>query len=139
MGQLLLLQSAYRGQDATPAIQPSQYAWTVGDAGVIQATRTGGSAWDGQQSGTGAGLSDVTFPDASNGWAVGYGDNGYRRDAGRRRDVDDTERGTGAVLEGVVFTDATHGWAVGSYGASRDGQRRYLLESAGLGNERLAL
>jgi photosystem II stability/assembly factor-like uncharacterized protein len=102
----------------TPAAQPSQYAWTVGDAGVIQATRTGGSAWDGQQSGTGAGLSDVAFPDARSGWAVGYGDNGVilaTQDGGATWTTQNA--GTGAVLEGVAFSDTTHGWAVGSYGA----------------------
>ena len=101
-----------------PAAQPSHYAWTVGDAGVIQATRTGGTAWDAQASGTAAGLSDVAFPDARNGWAVGYGDNGVilaTQDGGATWTAQNG--GTGAVLEGVFFTDATHGWAVGSYGA----------------------
>ena len=101
-----------------PAAQPSHYAWTVGGAGVIQATRTGGSAWNGQASGTTAGLSDVAFPDARNGWAVGSGDNGVilaTQDGGATWTAQNAA--TGAVLKGVAFSDPTHGWAVGSYGA----------------------
>jgi photosystem II stability/assembly factor-like uncharacterized protein len=101
-----------------PTVSPAHYAWTVGDTGVIEATRNSGSAWNAQSSGSKAGLSDVAFTDARNGWAVGYGDNGVvlaTQDGGATWTFQNAA--TGAVLEGVAFSDPTHGWAVGSYGA----------------------
>jgi photosystem II stability/assembly factor-like uncharacterized protein len=101
----------------SPTVVPERHVWTVGDGGAVYATR-GGTSWSAQASGTTAGLSDVTFADGRNGWAVGSGDNGVvlaTQDGGSTWSAQNA--GTGAVLEGVAFSDPTHGWAVGSYGA----------------------
>lgn len=101
----------------SPTVAPARHAWTVGDGGAVYATRSGGTSWSAQTSGTTAGLSDVTFADGRNGWAVGYGDNGVvlaTQDGGSTWSAQTA--GTGAVLEGVAFSDPTHGWAVGSDG-----------------------
>lgn len=102
-----------------PIASPAQYAWAVGDGGVLHATRNGGSLWGAQTSGTSAGLLDVTFTDGRNGWAVGF--DGYNGAIVATQDGGATwasqNAGTGAVLEGVAFTDPVHGWAVGAYGA----------------------
>jgi photosystem II stability/assembly factor-like uncharacterized protein len=102
----------------SPTFAPERHAWTVGDGGAVYATRSGGTSWSAQTSGSTAGLSDVTFADGRNGWAVGCGDNGVvlaTQDGGSTWSAQNA--GTGAVLEGVAFSDPTHGWAVGSDGA----------------------
>src|SRR4051812_17550443 len=49
----------------------ASHIW-IGGPGTILHTSNGGATWTPQTSGTPNGLSGVAFPDASNGWAVGF-------------------------------------------------------------------
>ena len=95
-----------------------QHAWAVGGdpvsgAGIILQTDDVGQTWETQLRRAGAPwLSDVTFVDASNGWAVGERGTLLRTtDAGESWSSIDVP--TTQDLTAVCFTDASNGWIVG--------------------------
>jgi len=88
----------------------------VGEGGVILATTDGGATWSAQSSRTTEDLNDVTFSDATHGWAVGvWGAILATTDGGAT--WREQSSGSTAELAAITFTDATHGWAVGTEGA----------------------
>lgn len=73
------------------------------------------SAWTIQDSGTANDLLNVSFPDATHGWAVGEaGTILHTSDAGATWTLQNS--GTELELAEVVFVDADTGWAVGKFG-----------------------
>jgi photosystem II stability/assembly factor-like uncharacterized protein len=95
-----------------------QHAWAVGGdpvsgAGIVLHTGDAGQTWSTSYGGPAAPwLSDVTFVDASTGWAAGERGTLLRTtDAGEswsRIDVPTTQD-----LTAVCFTDASNGWIAG--------------------------
>ncbi len=65
--------------------------------------------------GFGSELDDVSFPDAQNGWAVGWGGEIWATDDGGESWSFQTS-GTAQGLWGVHFIDSSQGWAVGDGG-----------------------
>lgn len=103
--------------------------WAVGSAGIIVATRDGGSTWARQTSGVAVELSAVAFADTSRGVAVGYGgvivtttDGGATWRA--------APAPAGDYLA-VSFPDRTHAWAAGNGGlvvATADGGATWTVQ-----------
>ena len=107
----------------------------------------GWHAEDASAAGSGAGLSSVSFADATHGWAVGTSyDASYSStpvilattDGGATWSAEDASSAGGASLSSVCFIDANDGWAVGSdeYGAvilaTTDGGVTWSAQDAGL-------
>jgi photosystem II stability/assembly factor-like uncharacterized protein len=79
--------------------------------GLVLATTDGGAHWRMQPSVTPGPLSDVAFPDARHGWAVGpAGTIIATADGGRTWRAQHTD--PRYDLKAVAFSDATHGWAI---------------------------
>src|SRR5438445_8530042 len=89
--------------------------WSVGTGGGTIVQTADGSTWSPQTSGTGAGLSGVSFTDASNGWAVGTSGTIIHTTDGGATWSPQTS-GTSAGLSSVKFTSPSVGWAVGTGG-----------------------
>ena len=103
--------------------------WAVGGGGTILVSHDAGVTWLPQHPGTAVSLQDVTFTDASSGWAVGGDSFSHGADGdlpGHRNVILHTADG-GATwraqpspgsrpLTAVFFLDALHGWAVGERG-----------------------
>mgnify|MGYP000865105579 FL=1 len=97
------------------AFSDPQHGFMVGNnedgQGTILATTDGGGTWS-EQTTSASLLSDITFPDATHGWAVG-GDSTILATADRGETWHQQRSGGTESLLGVNFADATHGWAVG--------------------------
>ena len=98
--------------------------WAVGSGGAILHSANGGLTWAGQQSGTFADLSSVSFVDAEHGWtsathqgstSTGPGVVLATGDGGATW-TDVTPTGLTRIITGVSFVDAEHGWAGASGG-----------------------
>lgn len=98
----------------------------VGDGGVILTSSDDGVSWQAHPSGTWLSLNGVSFPEASDGWAVG-GTTGLSGDLGPSGTVilhtadggltwTSQHLPVSAPLSAVCFTDASTGWAVGDRG-----------------------
>ncbi len=121
-----LMQITCAGQDR---------AWAVGESeeggSLILATVDGGAHWKVQfdRGAKGAVLTDVTFVDASHGWAVGFrGELLATMDGGahwRSRPI--AVRGRRPTLLTVAFSDRQHGWATtgGYLLGTEDGGRHW--------------
>ena len=77
------------------------------------------AAWSAQSSGSSAALTNVAFPNATHGWAVGDGGT-ILATANGGSTWSAQSSGSSASLIAVAESDATHGWAVG-YDDSKTG------------------
>ena len=94
------------------AFSDATHGWTVGEGGIILATKNGGSTWGSQSSGIGAALLAVAFSDAAHGWVVGIdGVILVTTNGGASWGLQSS--GSSDYLTGVTFGDAAHGWVVG--------------------------
>ncbi len=90
--------------------------WVVGygehpQTGFAARTTDGGRQWTPEASVTPKGLLAVSFPDARNGWAVGYdGTVTATTDGGATWNAQNA--GGGYKLQQVSFSDLQHGWAL---------------------------
>ncbi len=115
------------------------HAWAVGPGPTIVATTDGGSTWDAQNAPIVADLYGVAFSDASDGWAVGAGD-----DVGAL--VATTDGGVDWAPQTIPTTAALIGvacrgedcWAVGAAGtiiATTDGGSSWAAQSSPTGSD----
>lgn len=109
--------------------------WSAGDNGIVLQTTNDGALWNIKSgSGTLNHLYDVTFIDATTGWAVGNGSIIHTDDGGMTWY---TQKGSGR-LHGVHFIDGNTGWAVGSWSDifyTTDGGSNWIEQSSGINAE----
>ena len=94
--------------------------------GTIVRTTNGGTNWTSQTSGTTNDLWGVSFTDANNGTAVGFGGTILRTTNGGTNWTSQSS-GTTNNLYGVSFTDANNGTAVGNLVQSSEQQMEVVL------------
>jgi photosystem II stability/assembly factor-like uncharacterized protein len=127
------------GDGFNPPDSPKDFS--LSGYGLIFATSDGGVHWHVQSSVIDSGFNAVTFPDASHGWAVGYGPTSSglytnviqaTTDGGSHWNAESS--GTSDWLYGVSFVDASNGWAVGDGGilATSDGGTTWTTQDPGL-------
>lgn len=147
-------------EDLTAVSSPDRrHGWAVGAAGTILATTDAGALWQPQvacaveppcstSERVRAGLTGVSFPDATHGWAVGDGGVILVTGDGGRSWTEEGcadgmtsqaqaecmgPRAPATDLSGVSFPDAFHGWAVGRAGtilATDDGGTTWRRQNA---------
>ena len=125
--------------------------------GVIYRTTNGGRAWE-EQAITAGYLHAVSFPDASNGWAVGYsyeystsgrpyfhfsgGEVVHSSDGGGSWTVQKFDSSSSGWYESVFFVDSTVGTVVGRNGTilhTTDGGNTWMSQSSGTDVSLLAI
>ena len=83
-------------------------------SGTVLKTVDGGVTWKKQGSGTGLGLSEVCFTDATHGFAVGADGVILHTDDGGEQWIEQSS-GTTSGLSDFCFVDRLHGWAIGKH------------------------